>query len=178
MNKDLDRERAELSAGVSMFDGELLRGADPLRDRAAEEVISRLEKTLAETKEKAEFYESKYNQALEKKKIAEDKARYWKDKYDKALHDYLELEKAAEKCSGELMTLKERFAEVIAENHILKQSVFFGNDKRAHDIALAALKMEWKKGEIHHQNDSRSMGYYLAAYKYALEQLEADQNKD
>ncbi len=25
MNKDLDKERAELSAGVSMFDGELLR---------------------------------------------------------------------------------------------------------------------------------------------------------
>ena len=77
-----------------------------------------------------------------------------------------------------MTTLKERFAEVIAENHILKQSCFFGNDKRAHDIALAALKMEWKKGEIHHQNDSGSVRYYLAAYKYILEQLEADQNKD
>lgn len=110
--------------------------------------------------------------------VTKDKAQYWQDKYDKALHNYLELEKAAEKCSGELMVLKERFAEVVAENHILKQSCFFGNDKRAHDIALAALKMEWKKGEIHHQNDSGSMRYYLASYKYVLEQLEADQNKE
>ena len=114
----------------------------------------------------------------EKLETTEEKARYWQDKYDKALHDYLELEKAAEKCSGELMTLKERFAEVVAENHILKQSCFFGNDKRAHDIALAALKTEWKKGEVHHQNDSGSVRYYLAAYKYILEQLEADSNKD
>lgn len=110
----------------------------------------------------------------EKLREAEEKAKYWQDKYDKALHDYLELEKAAEKCSGELMTLKERFAEVVAENQILKQSCFFGNDKRAHDIALAALKMEWKKGEIHHQNDSGSMRYYLASYKYILEQLEKE----
>lgn len=125
----------------------------PLFDGAFGKVLSELEEKLRET---------------------EEKAKYWQDKYDKALHDYLELEKAAEKCSGELMTLKERFAEVVAENHILKQSCFFGNDKRAHDIALAALKTEWKKGEIHHQNDSGSMRYYLASYKYILEQLEKE----
>lgn len=110
--------------------------------------------------------------------IAEDDARYWQGAYEKANHDYYELKKATEESGDYLKTLQERFAEVVAENHILKQSCFFGNDKRAHDIALAALKMEWKKGEIHHQNDSGSMRYYLAAYKYILEQLEADQNKD
>lgn len=135
----------------------MTNGNSELFDCTAGKIISELNDKLRET---------------------EDKARYWQDKYDKALHDYLELEKATEETNSYLTTLKERFAEVIAENHILKQSVFFGNDKRAHDIALAALKMEWKKGEIHHQNDSESMGYYLAAYKYALEQLEADQNKD
>ncbi len=107
-----------------------------------------------------------------------DKAKYWMDEYYKAWDNYLKLEKATEKCSGELMTLKERFAEVVAENQILKQSCFFGNDKRAHDIALAALKMEWKKGNTHHQNDSGSMRYYLKVYKYALEQLDTDQNEE
>lgn len=136
--------------------------------------MEELEKIAEEFKRSAKVI----RELKEKLETTEDKARYWQDKYDKALHDYLELEKAAEKCSGELMTLKERFAEVIAENHILKQSCFFGNDKRAHDIALAALKMEWKKGEIHHQNDSGSMRYYLASYKYILEQLEADSTKD
>lgn len=110
--------------------------------------------------------------------IVKDKAQYWQDKYDKALHDYLDLEKAAEKCSGELMTLKERFAEVVAENQILKQSFFFGNDKRAHDIALAALKMKWKKGRINLRDGGESMAYYTASYKYVIGQLEADQNKE
>lgn len=136
--------------------------------------MEELEKIAEEFKRSAKVI----RELKEKLETTEDKARYWQDKYDKALHDYLELEKAAEKCSGELMTLKERFVEVIAENRILKQSCFFGNDKRAHDIALAALKTEWKKGEVHHQNDSGSVRYYLAAYKYILEQLEADSNKD
>ena len=136
--------------------------------------MKELEKIAEEFKRSAEVI----RELKEKLETTEEKARYWQDKYDKALHDYLELEKAAEKCSGELMTLKERFADIVAENQILKQSVFFGNDKRAHDIALAALKMEWKKGEIHHQNDSGSVRYYLAAYKYILEQLEADSTKD
>lgn len=136
--------------------------------------MEELEKIAEEFKRSAKVI----RELKEKLETTEKKARYWQDKYDKALHDYLELEKAAEKCSGELMTLKERFAEVIAENQILKQSCFFGNDKRAHDIALAALKTEWKKGEVHHQNDSGSVRYYLAAYKYILEQLEADSTKD
>ena len=110
--------------------------------------------------------------------IVKDKAQYWHDEYDEARHNYLELEKAAEKCSGELITLKERFAEVVAENHILKQSCFFGNDKRAHDIALAALKMEWKKGRINLRDGGESMAYYIASYKYVCGQLEADQNKE
>lgn len=136
--------------------------------------MKELEKIAEEFNRSAEVI----RELKEKLEATKDKARYWQDKYDKALHNYLELEKAAEKCSGELMTLKERFAEVVAENNILKQSSFFGNDKRAHDIALAALKAEWKKGDVHHQNDSGSVRYYLVAYKYILEQLEANQNKE
>lgn len=120
-----------------------------------------------------------------KLETTEEKAQYWKTRCEGIEHDHEmlmktlgEYEEKVKENDGYLATLKERFAEVVAENHILKQSCFFGNDKRAHDIALAALKMEWKKGEIHHQNDSGSMRYYLASYKYALEQLEADQNKD
>ena len=136
--------------------------------------MKELEKIAEEFKRSAEVI----RELKEKLETTEEKARYWQDKYDKALHDYLKLEKSVEGSNSYLTTLKERFAEVAAENHILKQSCFFGNDKRAHDIALAALKMEWKKGEIHHQNDSGSVRYYLAAYKYILEQLEADSTKD
>lgn len=120
--------------------------------------------------------------------IAKDDARYWQSAYEKANHDYYELKKTAQywrnRCEGiehdhEMLikTLGEREKEVRElRSKATAADSFLAH--RAHDIALAALKMEWKKGEIHHQNDSGSVRYYLAAYKYILEQLEADQNKD
>lgn len=132
--------------------------------------MKELEKIAEEFKRSAEVI----RELREKLEATEKKAQYWKDKYDKSLHDYLELEKAAEKCSGELMNLKERFAEVIAENHILKQSCFFGNDKRAHDIALESLKRQWKSGRVEADDGGESFAWYIAAYKYILKELEKE----
>ena len=106
--------------------------------------------------------------------IVKDKAQYWHDEYDETRRNYLELKKAHERLSKEAVSLKSQLDEEIRMNKLPYGFI----EQAAHDIALAALKMEWKKGEIHHQNDSGSMRYYLAAYKYILEQLEADINKD
>lgn len=112
-------------------------------------------------------------------------SQYWKNRCEGIEHDHEmlmktlgEFEEKVKENDGYLTTLKERFAEVVAENHILKQSCFFGNDKRAHDIALAALKWEWKKGGVNPRNGDESMVYYIVSYKYVLGQLEADQNKE
>lgn len=106
--------------------------------------------------------------------IVKDKAQYWQDKYDRALHDFIELEKAYEQLSKEASSLKGQLDEEIRMNKLPYGFI----EQAAHDIALAALKMEWKKGEIHHQNDSGSMRYYLASYKYVLEQLESGLSKE
>ena len=97
---------------------------------------------------------------MENEQILKEKAEYWHDKYDVALHEQIKLEQAAEKCSAELMSLKERFAEVVAE--------------RAHAIALEYMKRKWKDKTIPVDNCTASISAYKAAYKYACEQLEKE----
>ena len=113
-------------------------------------------------------------QLQEELAVTKDKAQYWHDEYDEARHNFLELKKAYERLSKEAVSLKTQLDEEIRMNKLPYGFI----EQAAHDIALAALKMEWKKGETHHQNDSGSMRYYLASYKYVLEQLKADLNNE
>lgn len=111
---------------------------------------------------------------MENEQILKEKAEYWHDKYDVALHEQINLEQAAEKCSAELMSLKERFAEVVAENQLYKHQCFFGVAERAHAIALEYMKRKWKDKTIPVDNCTASISVYKAAYKYACEQLEKE----
>lgn len=124
------------------------------------DIIGKLQEDLEQEKKTSQYWKEKYNEEIQR--LGRQQALF-----SSMEHDHERLIELLGKYEN---TVRELRSKAAAADSFLAH--------RAHDIALAALKMEWKKGEIHHQNDSGSVRYYLAAYKYILEQLEADQNKD
>ena len=138
----------------------MTNGNSDLFKGTAGDTIRELQEELEQEKKSSQYWKERYNEEIQR--LGRQQALF-----NSLEHDHEMLMDTLEKYED---TVRELKAKVTTADSFLMH--------RAHDIALAALKMEWKKGEIHHQNDSGSMRYYLASYKYVLEQLEADQNKE
>jgi predicted Zn-dependent peptidase len=124
------------------------------------DIIGKLQGELEQEKKTSQYWKEKYNEEIQR--LGRQQALF-----SSMEHDHEGLIELLGKYEN---TVRELRSKAAAADSILAH--------RAHDIALAALKMEWKKGEINFRDGGESMAYYTASYKYVLEQLEADQNKE
>ena len=138
----------------------MTNGNSGLFKGTAGDTIGKLQEELEQEKKSSQYWKERYNEGI--KRLGRQQALFNSLEHDHEM----------------LMDTLGKYEDTVRELRAKATTADIFLMHRAHDIALAALKMEWKKGEIHHQNDSGSMRYYLASYKYVLEQLESDQNKE